>query len=311
MTDVTEASASGRLCHVVRNGDGRWALWPDGRPVPPGWTAVHGPRSREECLTWIGDRRSNPWILRDRYLRSERGVRLFVFPHSGGSPGEFVRWAVDLPAANIQVLHLPGRGRRLAEPGFRSMGPLVNEIVREVTFRPPCVFFGHSLGALVAYEVAVRLAALGLPQPAHLVVSACGPPWERREPQGLQALSDEELMRMVQQRYGGISAQALEDRELVELTAPAYRADLEAFDTYRWLGHEALAIPVTALAGSDDDVAPVRLLGWQRVTTGPFRRRVLPGDHFYFRQERGRTQTLHVLHGLLERSNSRLAFARK
>lgn len=79
--------------HVVRNGEERWALWPDDLPVPRGWTAAYGPRGRQECLAWILDRPASPWILRDRGARRGRGPQLFVFPHSGGSPGEFVRWA--------------------------------------------------------------------------------------------------------------------------------------------------------------------------------------------------------------------------
>ncbi|GAA1768043.1 alpha/beta fold hydrolase [Luedemannella helvata] len=279
---------------VVRNGYERWSVWPAERPVPPGWAVVHGPGSREHCLQWIHDRPQTPWILRDRRARSERGPRVFVFPHSGGAPGEFLRWADQLPAG-IRVVHLPARGRRLAEPAPHSMDPLVAAIVTEVAFRPPYVFFGHSLGALVAYEVSVRLAELGLPLPEHLVVSACGAPWEERDEARLHTLGDIELMRLVQQRYGGIDESALLDQELMELTAPAYRADLAVYETYRWRGHAALPVPVTALAGSEDDVAPVRLLGWREATTGPFQRHVVPGGHFYFRQAPGLAQTMRVL----------------
>ena len=125
--------------------------------------------------------------------RPDATFRLYCFPHSGGSAGEFVRWADAMPEVEVLGIQLPGRGARLHEPSFTRMEPLVDAIVSEIDFRGPFAFFGHSLGAMVAYEVARKLRDTGRPQPEWIFASASPAPHLPRTDPPIHQLSDDEL----------------------------------------------------------------------------------------------------------------------
>ncbi|RKH39255.1 thioesterase, partial [Corallococcus sp. AB050B] len=98
-------------------------------------------------------------------------MRLFCFPHSGGSVGEYVRWADLLPDLEVWGVQFPGRGARAEEAPFTRLNELVDALVRAVDFGASFAFFGHSLGALVAFETARRLRDLGRTPPDALFLS--------------------------------------------------------------------------------------------------------------------------------------------
>jgi surfactin synthase thioesterase subunit len=181
------------------------------------------------------------------------------------------------------IVRMPGRETRLREPAFRHIGSLVNAVLPAllpVLTRGP-VLYGHSLGALVAFEVARQAhRAYGL-EPAHLVVSGCSAPRTRTPRQVRHALTDDGLWRSVC-GLNGMSEEIARDTAMRELLLPTLRADFQVSDTYRYSPGPLLGCPIDALAGDRDSEAPAMgMSGWAQETSGRFRLHVLPGDHFF------------------------------
>jgi surfactin synthase thioesterase subunit len=221
------------------------------------------------------------WLL-CRRRRPEAASRLYCFPHSGGSAGEYVRWSDALPDTEVWGLQPPGRGRRLHEHAHASMTDLVEAIVAEAAFQPPYSLFGHSLGALVAYETALLLRERGLPGPDRLILSAYGAPHLHRPGRPMHELDDRGLLEAVEREYGMLPR--FDDAELSALVLAGLRADLTIVATYRTAPAEPLECALTVVGGADDAETPDRLAAWHERTTGPFDLRLFPGGHFYFRE---------------------------
>ncbi|MFD5634294.1 thioesterase II family protein [Streptomyces sp. NPDC127077] len=215
------------------------------------------------------------------------GPRLVCFPHAGGSATAYAPLARALPADfDVVAVQYPGRQERYAEAPFTALGPLVEavagELARELAADPgrPYALFGHSMGALVAFETARLLIGGELPCPQRLFLSGRGGPevgaGVRRD-----LYDDAELLAEVR-GLGGTDRSMLDDPGILEMVLPALRADYRAVGTYRWPGGEPLDVPVTALIGDSDPVVPVETAQtWRRHTSGEFAFKVFPGGHFY------------------------------
>jgi surfactin synthase thioesterase subunit len=213
--------------------------------------------------------------------------RLYCFPHGGGSAAEYVRMARDLPGVELHAIQLPGRGTRLRESSFTRMSELVETLVEEIPFgTEPFAFFGHSLGALVAYEVTRRLRRTGRRLPDRLLLSGYPAPSIPRVADSVRHLADDDLLAEVNRRHGGMPAEVTADPELRALVAGSLRADYEVLETYRWQADEALPVPITLFGGRDDAVTKEALAAWRRHTTNDVTVRQFPGGHFYFRERR-------------------------
>lgn len=221
------------------------------------------------------------WLIR-RHPRPDAAGSLYFFPHAGGSPGEYVRWSDDLPGARVWGVQLPGRGSRLRERPFTRMEPLVRTIVEAVAFDSPCVLFGHSLGGLIAFEVARTLRDLGA-EPDRLFISSCSQPLVRRSHTAIHQLPDAGLLAEIERRWGALPEHVHTDPSLQAMVLASHRADLELFETYRHAPGAPLTCPLTVIAG-DAERDDLDLDGWRGYTRGPFDLRILPGHHFYFRQ---------------------------
>ncbi|MFJ9536542.1 thioesterase II family protein [Streptomyces sp. NPDC101225] len=215
------------------------------------------------------------------------GPRLVCFPHAGGSATAFKDLAQRLPAGfDVLCVQYPGRQDRYHEEPFTAVAPLVEavaaELAGEIAAAPgrPYALFGHSMGALLAFETARVLAGRGeLPQPRRLFLSGRGGPATGRVPYHL--FDDSDVLADVR-RLGGTDQAMLEDPDLLELVLPALRADYRALGTYRWQGGAPLATPVTALTGDSDPMMSVEDADtWQAHTSGDFTVQVFPGGHFY------------------------------
>ncbi|GAA0598270.1 acyltransferase domain-containing protein [Kribbella sandramycini] len=224
------------------------------------------------------------WLLRRR-KRPTAPLRLYCFAHSGGSPGEFLAWSDRLTDVELWAVQLPGRGSRMTETPYTSMDELVTDFVAAVDFEPPFVFFGHSLGALIAYEVARRLRDSGRAGPEALVLSAARAPHVDRLSDGVHELENAELVAAIEARYGRLPGDLRANSEMLDLMLPVLRADLALIANYRAPDAAPLACPVTAFGGLDDTEATEALDEWQAYTTGPFETQIYAGDHFYFREQ--------------------------
>jgi medium-chain acyl-[acyl-carrier-protein] hydrolase len=209
---------------------------------------------------------------------------LVLIPHAGTGALAYRRLALSLrTVARPAVVRLPGRETRLSEPGFVEIRPLVRSLVRAVLPRlgPRFVLYGHSMGALVAFETARLLhLAYGI-DAEHLVVSGMGAPRDRTRRLARHRLPDDALWETVCD-IGGIPPEVAAAPAMRQLLLPTLRADFQVTDEYTYRPAPSLPCPVSAYAGrTDHEVLPDEMLGWGKETRGKFRHTVLPGDHFF------------------------------
>jgi surfactin synthase thioesterase subunit len=257
-------------------------------PASSRWVRGH-PRS-DTFAPAMSPTAPNPWIA-FHAPRPKARLRLLCFPYAGGGALVYREWAAGLPEA-IEVLpvQLPGRERRLAEPAFTRMEPLVEAASAALVpfLDRPFAIFGHSMGAAVGYEVAQRLRRERGVEPSHLLVSARRAPQLPPEPDDDYKLPDDQLIERLRE-INGTPAEVLEHPELMALMLPILRADFELNDTYLPAAQPPLACPITAFGGRDDEeLTPGGLEAWSQATTGRFELRMFAGDHFYLNQHRGR-----------------------
>ncbi|MVO89227.1 thioesterase [Streptomyces sp. p1417] len=211
------------------------------------------------------------------------GVRVVCFPHSGGSAIAFGAWSAAVPhGAALMAVQYPGRGDRFAEPPVDDVAAMAGCASAELLRLPPGdrILFGHSLGALVAYETALLLRDAG-EEPLALCVSAALPPGQMRDRDIHRAPDDEFWSKLC--ALGGIEPGVADHAELRELLLPTLRSDLRAHATYEPRpGARPLSCPVRCYHGAGDPlVEEERLAGWAGVTSGGFGLTVRPGGHFH------------------------------
>jgi medium-chain acyl-[acyl-carrier-protein] hydrolase len=224
------------------------------------------------------------WIVR-RQPRPHARYRLICFPHAGGGPAVFRTWQAGFPE-QVEVLaaQLPGREARFRERPVESVADMVEQLERDVSSFTdlPFVLFGHSMGALLAYEVARRLMQRGNPAPHCLIVSARRAPAIQERDEPLHVLDDAAFIGEIQRRYGGIPDEVLRHPDLLQLLLPTLRADIGALERHEHVPGEPLECPIVALGGADDPrVRPADLAPWRQETRLGFACHVLPGGHFF------------------------------
>lgn len=206
--------------------------------------------------------------------------RLFCLPYSGGSAAVFRGWARALPGLQVAAVQYPGRGNRIGEPLAHRMADLVEPLLAEAIVPladRPFALFGHSMGAVVAFELARRLIELGRP-PGLVMLSAHGPP---HPDDALHLLPDDELLVRLRE-MGGTPETFFASPELIELALPIVRADLELLETHVVAPRPRVDCPVVAFAGDADQLAPrAHLEAWRPLVAGNFTLITLAGEHFF------------------------------
>lgn len=220
-------------------------------------------------------------------------LRLIGFPHAGGGASSFFSWGAGLADFGIEMraVQYPGRETRFSEACISDAALLVRAIVdhwEEIAGAGPVALFGHSMGAVLAYEVAAELArqSAGF-QPVRLFVSGHqAPALPYRAPQ-LRAVADAELVPAVARHFGGIPAELQDNPDIAEVIRPILRADLTLVETYRWRAAPRLTLPISAWGGLGDPWATEpELQAWSEYTSSGFVLRRYPGDHFFLQQNR-------------------------
>jgi surfactin synthase thioesterase subunit len=222
------------------------------------------------------------WIL-SHSERSGTAPRLFCLPFAGRGASMYVPWGGALrDAFDVVAIQLPGRENRLREPPLTTIPALATEIVGAVSdlLDRPCAWFGHSMGALVAFEVARELRRQRLPSPRLLFVSAKPAPQLGPGPRPMGRLPDAALLERLHDDFGLDLSDDM--RPLIELMLPTIRADICAVDDYRFVPEERFPFPIVALGGDRDlSVSPAELHAWAAHTASTFRTHLLPGGHFF------------------------------
>lgn len=223
-----------------------------------------------------------------RSFTPEARQRLFCLPYAGGNAGLFRNWNDWLaPDVEVVAIELPGRGVHLRRPALDSMDDLATQLL--AVLRPltdlPFGFFGHSLGALVAFELCRRLQSdASGPQPCHLFVSGMAPPHLPQLGPVLHALDDAAFVSALR-TLEGTPEEVLASQELLHLLLPVLRADFRVAETYAPGANPRLDVAITAFGGLDDDgLAPQALDAWRELTSRRCVARLLPGRHFFIHE---------------------------
>ncbi len=210
--------------------------------------------------------------------------RLICFPFAGCGANFYRPWADFIcDDKELNAIRLPGRETRSTETCVQDMESAITAIVNEIScllWRQPLVFFGHSMGAVMAFEVSRRLKALYQWEPRFLFVSGHQAPYVpsndnfHRQP---EAVLIEELKRLE-----GCSPLVFEDEELLQLYLPILRSDYSIIENYEYRTGDLLKCPVATCTGDEDsEVTPAEIQQWQAISEGPFFNRIFKGGHFY------------------------------
>jgi surfactin synthase thioesterase subunit len=251
----------------------------------------------------IKDTESTDWIRRYR-PSPDSGVRLVCFPYAGGSATFFHPVAMSLaPVADVVALQYPGRQDRFREPCITDLGVLADRLAEQITAlsEKPTVLFGHSMGAALAFETAVRLEAAGTNPPRAVVASGRRAPSVHRA-EHVHERDDDGIIAELRALDGTDSA-VFGDEELLRLALPAIRGDYTAVETYTCPADRRLHCGITVLTGdSDPRTTPEEAGAWQTHTLGPFDLRVFGGGHFFLTDHRAAVDDL--LAGHLHRART-------
>jgi len=222
------------------------------------------------------------WLSR-RPPRPDARIQLYCLPHAGAGASAYREWLRRIdPRVDVIALQLPGRERRIAEPppsGIDWLADQVTDVIADAAGGLPFAVFGHSMGGLVAYEVAQRTTRRGLP-PEHVIVSGYPAPHLPRDHE-VHQLPDSELVEHIT-ALQGTPHEVLANSVLLRETLPILRADFANCETYRYPGDPPLRAPLTVLGGRADPTAPVPALRrWQDLSAGRFALHLFDGGHFF------------------------------
>jgi medium-chain acyl-[acyl-carrier-protein] hydrolase len=237
--------------------------------------------------TAVSHTRLNPW-LGGHKPNPDASLRLLCFPYAGGSSGIYREWQKGLPASiEVCAIQLPGRGSRVNETPFTNVHELVRAASDDLLaiVDRPFALFGHSMGALIAFEFAHSLRDQTGREAEHLLVSSRRAPHLPSDRMTYSLPPAEFLAELSQLK--GTPREVLEHPELMEVFMPLLRADFQLIQTYDYVPRAPLDCPLTVIGAShDDEVTDEKLSAWRGYTTGEFSLRIVPGDHFFINTSR-------------------------
>lgn len=229
---------------------------------------------------------SPPWLIGTP--GDPHRFRLYCFCYAGGNATSFLPWQAHIDKGiEVVGVQLPGRGARFVEAPCSSWTELIFSLAEVLVKQEQkdFAFFGHSLGGLIAFELARHCASNGLPLPRQLIISGCDAPQKERTRKNLHQLDDEALIEELR-NYNGTPAEVLAHRELMTLLLPTIRSDFALGASYTYDHDAPLDIPITVLAGSSDIHTSAETLQlWKRETTKDFCIHWFSGDHFFIDSE--------------------------
>jgi medium-chain acyl-[acyl-carrier-protein] hydrolase len=231
---------------------------------------------------------SEVWLVRP-VPRPAARTRLFCIPYAGSGAAAYRGWAESLESLDVSYVQLPGRENRLREEPFSDLPMLIGALAAalEGWLDRPYAFYGHSLGGLIAFELARTVRSLSWREPSHLFISANRAPHLPRQHPAMRHLPDIELLNEVHRRYGSVPPEILQNAEVRQLLVPGLRADLTLLETYRYAEAEPLGCGITCFGGSEDTmVSRDALEQWREHCKRDFRLQMLEGGHLFHQTAR-------------------------
>lgn len=224
------------------------------------------------------------WLQRAGVLQ-DVSQTLCCLPFAGGSASAYHPWRRCLPADwELVAVQLPGRQESYGVPPLRALSPLVAELTNQLgdlLARGTYVLFGHSMGALLAFETTRELRRRGLQPPVLLAVSGARAPHRRTTGTAHHQMSDDELVTAIRS-LGNLPPELADDREFLDFFLPTVRADFEVAETYQYVPEEPLDIPLLVFGGTEDRLTPPdELCRWSEASIAEVAVRTFPGDHFF------------------------------
>jgi medium-chain acyl-[acyl-carrier-protein] hydrolase len=232
--------------------------------------------------------RTENWIVRSTPVLKP-SLRLFCFPCAGAGASSFNAWPSQLqPDVDICAVQLPGRETRYTEDSFEELSPIIDGLIEAI--KPwcdlPIAFFGHCLGALIAFELARQLSAPGRQGLLQLFVAGCRAPQCPPLEAPIHGLPDHHFLARLRE-LNQMPEAILQDPELLNLFMPVLRADFSVWESYVYAAAEPLDCSISAFGGADEKkLTQEALQQWSVQTRGPFVARRLPGDHFFIHSSR-------------------------
>jgi len=225
---------------------------------------------------------SSPWLPRGLPRTTDR-IRLFCFPHAGAGASAYFTWHAQLaPWLSVYPIEIPGRETRFSERPFQSASALAAAVMTDLRqyLDVPFALFGHSMGALISFELARILESAGI-LPAKLFVSARRAPHLPSTTTPVELLSDDQLLSDLR-TLGGVPETALANLEWQQLALPLIRSDFALNDNYLWTGGALLHTDIAAMCGTNDPhVSIEQVSAWSSHTMRRFSLNVIRGDHFF------------------------------
>ena len=223
---------------------------------------------------WLAYREVNP----------RARLRMFCFPYAGGGASAYRGWGASLPNdLEVCPVQLPGRESRLREPPFTQPAPLIQAIADALApyMDMPFVFFGHSMGGMISFELSRELRRRGKTLPLHIFTSGRRAPQVPAREEPIHDLPEPEFIIKLRE-LNGTPEEVLQHAELMKLLVPILRADFSVNETYEYTQEEPFDLGISAFGGLGDvEVTKDDLELWRTQTRGRFRLRMLPGDHFF------------------------------
>jgi surfactin synthase thioesterase subunit len=227
----------------------------------------------------------SPWFAQTRPIPQAK-FNLFCFPYAGGGASIFRTWQDSLPGTiKVYPAHLPGRESRLRETPITRLPAIIEEISHAIHphLDRPFGFFGHSMGALISFELTRYLRRTYSIEPHHLFVSGHRAPQLGNQLNKTSHLPEPEFLKVLRDLNGTLPG-VLEHPELLHLMIPLLRADFAVCETYAYTDEAPLSCPITVFGGlQDDQITREHLGAWRDHTTGSFALNMFPGDHFFLR----------------------------
>lgn len=210
-------------------------------------------------------------------------ISLFCFPHAGGGADIYYDWSNFIRSEiNIYILNLPGRGKKYLEKSFEEFNVLLDNLLIDIEdlLDKPFIIFGHSMGALIGFELSRRIFEMYNKKPEHLYVSSYPSPEIINNNLVENNISDDELITKLKE-LNGTPKEIFQHKRFLKLLLPVIRADFKLLNSYSYKELAPLSCPITSIIGSHDNISVELAKEWYKHSVAVFSLQIFRGDHFY------------------------------